>query len=113
GKTRNPRDPERTPGGSSSGSAAAVADWQVPLAIGTQTAGSLIRPASYCGTIGFKPSFGTVSRTGVLPQSAPLDTIGGYARSVEDIALLIDAVSGFDAADRDMTQGPKPSLAKA
>lgn len=110
GKTRNPRDPSRTPGGSSSGSAAAVADCQVPLAIGTQTAGSLIRPASYCGVIGFKPTFGTVSRTGVLPQSAPLDTIGGYARSVDDIALLMDAISGYDAADPDMVPGPASNL---
>jgi Asp-tRNA(Asn)/Glu-tRNA(Gln) amidotransferase A subunit family amidase len=113
GKTKNPRNPLHTPGGSSSGSAAAVADFQVPLAIGTQTAGSLIRPASYCGTIGFKPTFGYISRTGVLPQSAPLDTIGGYARTIEDIALLIDAISRFDFADRDMISGPKPSLAAA
>ena len=113
GKTRNPRDPERTPGGSSSGSAAAVADYQVPLAIGTQTAGSLIRPASYCGTIGFKPTFGYASRSGVLPQSAPLDTIGGYARSVEDIALLFDSIGGFDVADRDMTSGSRLSLVSA
>jgi Asp-tRNA(Asn)/Glu-tRNA(Gln) amidotransferase A subunit family amidase len=113
GKTKNPRDPSRTPGGSSSGSAAAVADGQVPLALGTQTAGSIIRPASYCGVIGFKPSFGYVSRTGVLAQSAPLDTIGGYARSVEDIALLMDAISGFDARDPDMTPGAKPSLLEA
>lgn len=113
GKTRNPKDPRRTPGGSSSGSAAAVADWQVPLALGTQTAGSLIRPASYCGTIGFKPSFGYVSRTGVLPQSPPLDTIGGYARSIEDIALMFDVIGTFDTADRDMTTGTKPSLSAA
>ncbi|WP_045835231.1 amidase [Hyphomicrobium sp. 99] len=113
GKTRNPRDPERTPGGSSSGSAAAVADNQVPLALGTQTAGSVIRPASYCGVIGFKPTFGYISRTGVLAQSPPLDTIGGYARSVDDIALLLDCISGFDAADADMTAGAKPSLLAA
>lgn len=105
GKTKNPRDPSRTPGGSSSGSAAAVADFQVPMALGTQTAGSLIRPASYCGVIGFKPTFGAVSRVGVLAQSEPLDTIGGYARSVDDIALMMQAISGFDAADPDMTQG--------
>lgn len=110
GKTKNPHDPSRTPGGSSSGSAAAVADHQVPLAIGTQTAGSLIRPASYCGVIGFKPTFGAVSRTGVLPQSAPLDTIGGYARSVEDIALMLDAISSYDAADPDMTPGSASNL---
>ncbi len=113
GKTRHPHDPARTPGGSSSGSAAAVADFQVPLALGTQTAGSIIRPASYCGVLGFKPSFGYVSRTGVLAQSAPLDTIGGYARSVEDIALLTDAISAFDAADADMCANPKPSLVSA
>ena len=105
GKTKNPRDPSRTPGGSSSGSAAAVADFQVPMALGTQTAGSLIRPASYCGVIGFKPTFGAVSRVGVLAQSEPLDTIGGYARSVGDIALMMQAISGFDAADPDMAQG--------
>ncbi len=110
GKTRNPRNRLHTPGGSSSGSAAAVADCQVPLSLGTQTAGSLIRPASYCGTIGYKPTFGYVSRTGVLPQSAPLDTIGGYARSVADIALLMDCISRFDFSDRDMLAGSRPSL---
>jgi Asp-tRNA(Asn)/Glu-tRNA(Gln) amidotransferase A subunit family amidase len=110
GATRNPRDLSRTPGGSSSGSAAAVADGQIPLALGTQTAGSIIRPASYCGVIGFKPTFGAVSRSGVLAQSAPLDTIGGYARSVDDIALLIDAISGFDASDADMKSSPGSTL---
>ncbi len=89
GKTRNPHDPTRTPGGSSSGSAAAVADYHVPLALGTQTAGSIIRPASYCGVLGMKPTFGTVPRDGVLEQSPPLDTIGGYARSAADMALLM------------------------
>lgn len=113
GRTCNPHDLERTPGGSSSGSAAAVADLQVPLALGTQTAGSTIRPASYCGVIGFKPTFGYASRTGVLAQSAPLDAIGGYARSVEDIALLFDAISDFDPADIDMSPAAKPSLAAA
>ena len=113
GKTRNPRDLERTPGGSSSGSAAAVADNQVPLALGTQTAGSVIRPASYCGVIGFKPTFGYTSRTGVLPQSSPLDTIGGYARSVDDIALLFDCISMCDPADPDMRDETKPSLLTA
>ncbi len=113
GKTKNPHDASRTPGGSSSGSAAAVADFQVPLALGTQTAGSIIRPASYCGVIGYKPTFGYVSRTGVLAQSAPLDTIGGYARTIDDVALLIDAMSGYDITDRDMTCGGKPSLAAA
>jgi Asp-tRNA(Asn)/Glu-tRNA(Gln) amidotransferase A subunit family amidase len=113
GKTRNPRELSHTPGGSSSGSAAAVADGQVPLALGTQTAGSIIRPASYCGVIGYKPTFGYVSRTGVLAQSAPLDTIGGYARSVDDIALLMDAICGFDATDADMNLAAKASLVEA
>ena len=113
GKTKNPRNPDYTPGGSSSGSAAAVADGQVPLALGTQTAGSIIRPASFCGTIGFKPTFGYVSRSGILAQSAPLDTVGGYARSVEDIALLIDTISAYDRRDGDMSSAPKPSLVQA
>ena len=113
GKTRNPHNAEHTPGGSSSGSAAAVADCQVPLALGTQTAGSIIRPASFCGTIGFKPTFGYISRTGILPQSPPLDTVGGYARSIEDIALLIDCMSAYDPRDPDMASGQKPSLTAA
>lgn len=96
GKTRNPANPDHTPGGSSSGSAAAVADFQVPLALGTQTAGSIIRPASYCGVIGFKPTFGAVARTGVLEQSPPLDTIGGYARTLDDVRLLMAAISDMD-----------------
>jgi len=102
GKTRNPHDPTRTPGGSSSGSAAAVAAGMVPLSLGTQTAGSIIRPASYCGVFGFKPTHGTISRTGVLLQSPPLDTVGMFARSVEDLALLSDTISAYDEQDRDM-----------
>ena len=105
GKTKNPRDPSRTPGGSSSGSAAAVADLQAPLALGTQTAGSMIRPASYCGVIGYKPTFGYTSLAGVLEQSKPLDTMGGYARSIPDIALLFDVLGS--------TAGKSPSLAAA
>lgn len=94
GKTRNPHDKARTPGGSSSGSAAAVADFQVPLALGTQTAGSILRPASYCGCIGYKPTFGLIDREGVLAQSSPLDTLGGYARDLAGLALLVDILSG-------------------
>lgn len=94
GKTRNPWDPERTPGGSSSGSAAAVADCMVPVAFGTQTAGSQIRPASYCGIIGYKPSLGLINRTGLKPLSDSQDTIGVYARSVEDAAFVTEGVSG-------------------
>jgi Asp-tRNA(Asn)/Glu-tRNA(Gln) amidotransferase A subunit family amidase len=106
GKTRNPVNPEHTPGGSSSGSAAAVADFHVPLALGTQTAGSILRPASYCGSIGWKPTFGLISRTGVLAQSPPLDTVGAFARSVEDVALITDCMVGADPSDSDM--GPRP-----
>ncbi len=110
GKTRNPHDPERTPGGSSSGSAAAVATGMVPLALGTQTAGSIIRPASYCGVFGFKPTHGTISRTGVLTQAPPLDTVGMFARSVEDAALLADAISAHDEKDPDMRPRSRGSL---
>jgi len=110
GKTRNPHDPERTPGGSSSGSAAAVATGMAPLAVGTQTAGSVIRPASFCGVYGFKPTHGTVSRTGVLLQSPPLDTPGVFARSIEDLALLSDTISAYDEQDRDMLPRSRGSL---
>lgn len=88
GPTRNPWDLSRTPGGSSMGSAAAVAAGIVPLAVGTQTNGSVIRPAAFCGVIGFKPSSGRISTDGVLRFSGTLDTIGGFARSVEDVAYL-------------------------
>lgn len=98
-RTRNPHNLDHTPGGSSSGSAAAVADNMTPLAIGTQTGGSVIRPASFCGVYGFKPTHGMISRTGVLMQAPPLDTIGVFARSVEDLALLGDALFSFDARD--------------
>ncbi|MBU2092199.1 MAG: amidase [Alphaproteobacteria bacterium] len=96
GKTRNPHDPSRTPGGSSSGSAAAVGAGMVPLAFGTQTAGSIIRPASFCGVVGYKPSFGTINTAGVKPFGMSLDTIGGFAGSVADIAFLVGALSGHD-----------------
>jgi Asp-tRNA(Asn)/Glu-tRNA(Gln) amidotransferase A subunit family amidase len=94
GPTCNPHDVSRTPGGSSSGSAAAVADCMLPLAFGTQTAGSIVRPAAYCGVVGYKPTFGTVSRVGVKMISDTLDTIGGFARSVPDVALFVAALSG-------------------
>jgi len=88
GPTRNPADPARTPGGSSSGSAAAVADAMVPVAIGSQTAGSVIRPAAFCGTLGLKPTRGLVDLTGVMALSGNLDTLGWFARDTEDLALL-------------------------
>lgn len=93
GKTRNPHDPDRTPGGSSSGSAAAVADGMVPLAIGTQTAGSVIRPASFCGVVGYKPTFGLISPAGLKVAAWSLDTVGVFARNVHDAALLAGALS--------------------
>ena len=88
GPTRNPHDTAHTPGGSSSGSAAAVADFHVSLALGTQTGGSVIRPAAFCGVFGFKPTYGFVDGDGVRPLAAALDTVGWFARSVEDLALL-------------------------
>nr|WP_281493657.1 amidase [Ancylobacter koreensis] len=88
GPTRNPHDPARTPGGSSQGSCAGVADRQVPLGIGTQTSGSIVRPAAFCGIVGYKPSFGEVSRVGVKPHSGSLDTLGLCGRSVGDVELL-------------------------
>src|SRR5580704_2006876 len=99
GPTRNPRDLTRTPGGSSSGSAAAVAAGFVPVALGTQTNGSVIRPASYCGIVGFKPSLGVLPRTGVLRQSALIDHPGVFAASVADAALVVDTIAGEDPED--------------
>jgi Asp-tRNA(Asn)/Glu-tRNA(Gln) amidotransferase A subunit family amidase len=93
GKTANPRNPAHTPGGSSSGSAAAVADGMAPLAFGTQTAGSVIRPAAYCGCIGYKPSFGLINRAGVKPLADSLDTVGILARTVEDAAFFAGVLS--------------------
>lgn len=98
-RTRNPVNLEHTPGGSSSGSAAAVAASMVPAAVGTQTGGSVIRPAAFCGVFGFKPTFGLIPRSGVLTQASSLDTIGVFGRSVEDLALLTDALQAYDARD--------------
>src|SRR4029434_9926571 len=96
GKTRNPHNPEHTPGGSSSGSAAAVAAGMVPLALGSQTNGSTIRPAAYCGVVGFKPTHGMISRQGILTLSRTLDHVGLFARTIEDIALLAEQLIGQD-----------------
>lgn len=101
GKTRNPHDPSRTPGGSSSGSAAAVAAGMVPLALGTQTNGSVIRPASFCGVIGFKPTHGLITRHGILKTSRTLDSVGFFARTLDDIALLAETLCGHDERDPD------------
>lgn len=110
-ETRNPMNPEHSPGGSSSGSAAAVAAGHVPLALGTQTNGSVIRPASFCGTFGFKPTRGTIPRTGVLQTSMSLDQIGTFARTLEDAALLADAIAGYDQRDTESFAHPRPQMA--
>lgn len=110
GKTRNPHNLEHTPGGSSSGSAAAVAAGMMPLAIGTQTAGSVIRPASFCGIIGFKPTHGLIPRTGVFAHHPALDTIGVFARNVADAALVADTIIGYDPPDSDTQVMPPPRL---
>ncbi len=94
GPTANPHNPAHTPGGSSSGSAAAVADFMVPVAFGTQTGGSIIRPASYCGVIGYKPSYNTINPTGVKPLAGSFDTIGLFARSVDDCAAVVGVLAG-------------------
>jgi amidase len=95
GPTRNPHDPARTPAGSSSGSAAAVADFMVPIAIGTQTTGSTIRPASFCGVFGYRPTYGEHRMHGVMEASGSLDTLGVLARSIEDVALYRDVLLGI------------------
>ena len=112
GKTRNPHDPERTPGGSSSGSAAAVASGMVPLAIGSQTNGSIIRPASFCGVVGYKPTHGLISRRGVLPLSRTLDHVGVFAGSVGDAALLAETLMAYDPGDADMRPQARPELSR-
>ena len=99
GKTTNPHDYKRTPGGSSSGSAAAVAAYMAPLSIGSQTNGSTIRPASYCGVVGYKPSYGLISRYGILKQSDKLDQVGLFGKSVEDVALLARVLIKKDLFD--------------
>jgi Asp-tRNA(Asn)/Glu-tRNA(Gln) amidotransferase A subunit family amidase len=110
GPTRNPHDPERTPGGSSSGSAAAVAAGMVPLAVGTQTNGSVIRPAAFCGVVGFKPTHGLIPRTGILALSRTLDQVGVFARTIEDAALLAEALAGYHEGDPDTRPRARPPL---
>ncbi len=111
GKTTNPLDPSRTPGGSSSGSAAAVAASMVPLAIGTQTNGSVIRPAAFCGIYGFKPTFGRISRYRILTVSRYLDTVGVFGRTLADTAMIADVLMQYDRQDADMRPRAKPQLA--
>lgn len=105
GKTRNPHNLNHTPGSSSSGSAAAVAAGMVPLAIGTQAVGSVLRPAAYCGILGFKPTLGTVSRFGALPGSRALEHVGFFARTIEDLGLVFRVLVGADTRDPDCVGG--------
>ncbi|MBI3918292.1 MAG: amidase [Betaproteobacteria bacterium] len=109
-KTRHPLDPTRTPGGSSSGSAAAVADCMVPIAFGTQTSSSIIRPAAFCGVIGYKPSFGLINRAGLKFLSESLDTIGTLTRTVADAALIIEELAGLPAAPFGEVPRRKPRI---
>jgi len=113
GKTKNPHDLSRTPGGSSSGSAAAVASHMVPLAIGSQTNGSVIRPASYCGVVGYKPTKGLISRHLVLQISRALDQIGVFSNTLEDAALISEQLFGYDKLDPDTSLSAKPKLLDA
>ena len=113
GKTKNPHDPTRTPGGSSMGSAAAVAANMVPLAVGSQTNGSVIRPASFCGVVGYKPSKGLISRHLVMQVSQALDQIGVFSNSIEDAALISEQLFGHDRLDPHSTLRAKPKLLTA
>lgn len=106
GATRNPHQPEHTPGGSSSGSAAAVADGMVPFALGSQTGGSTIRPAAFCGIFAFKPTYGFVNSDGVRPLATALDTVGWFARSIEDLALVGAVLSTTQSAALDPPARP-------
>ena len=107
GKTRNPHDAGHTPGGSSSGSAAAVAAGMVPLALGSQTTGSTIRPASFCGVYGFKPTHGLIPRHGMWQLSRTLDHVGLFARTIDAVALLMEQLAGYDERDPDSRPRPR------
>ena len=109
--TRNPWHAARTPGGSSAGSAAAVAARMVPAALGSQTVGSVLRPAAFCGVVGLKPTYGRVSRRGVVPLAWSLDHVGVFARSVADAALVLSVLAGHDPADPGSATAPPPDVA--
>ncbi len=111
--TRNPWNLEHTPGGSSSGSAAAVSASMVPLALGSQTVGSTLRPAAYCGIVGLKPTHGRVSAAGVIPLAWSTDTVGIFGRSVADVALALDVLAGYDPVDLASVDMPSPNAAAA
>ena len=109
--TRNPWHPGRTPGGSSAGSAAAVAARMVPAALGSQTVGSVLRPAAFCGVVGFKPTYGRISRRGVVPLAWSLDHVGIFARTVADAATIVSALAGHDPLDPGSAMLPPPDVA--
>jgi len=117
GKTRNPHNPDHSPGGSSSGSAAAIADFMVPLALGSQTIGSTIRPSTYCGVVGFKSSYGSFSLAGMKPQAPSMDALGLMARSVDDIVLLRALLLGVaqlpDAGPDPVLQPPRIGVSRS
>lgn len=109
-KTHNPRNVLYSPGGSSAGSAAAVAAGHVPIAVGSQTNGSVIRPAAFCGTYGFKPTSGIISRRGLLAQSPILDQVGVFATNIEDMGLICDVIGGYDGKDSASYPWPRPRM---
>lgn len=111
--TRNPWDLEHTPGGSSSGSAAAVADRMVPVALGTQTAGSTLRPAAFCGLVGLKPTYGRIGRSGIFPLAWSLDHVGILVRTVTDAALVLSVLAGADRNDPTAAAVPAPNYMQA
>jgi Asp-tRNA(Asn)/Glu-tRNA(Gln) amidotransferase A subunit family amidase len=111
-RTRNPHDLAHTPGGSSSGSGAAVADFMTPLALGTQTGGSTLRPAAFCGVMGYKPSFNLVNRAGMKPLAESQDTLGLFARSLEDLALMLAVLTGCAQPPLAMSVAPRIAIAR-
>src|SRR5499425_2809477 len=112
GPTTNPHNPAHTPGGSSSGSAAAVADHMVPAAFGTQTGGSVLRPAAYCGVVGYKPTYNLMNRAGIKFAAESLDTIGLMARTIDDVELVTAVVVGKEPAPRTLSSAPRLGLCR-